>query len=321
MPHFTFTGSSAGQIPTGLFWQRNNISVATGPLPQDVVQEDADHWPSAVLASLWRLVGCRHLLNWVKCLMRSDDEFDHAYGVHESRFLPAGSLWGRRFAASTCEPSPDADFAAIQKAWNDHSVLLFRGQQLTDDDLIAFSRRFGDLDWAPVQETGRRFVEGYPEIYVVSNVIVNGEPIGSLGAGEATWHTDMSYLEDPPKASMLYALEVPPSGGNTYFCGMYHAYDSLPDALKRRIEGRMLKHDGTYNSGGYVRQGVTAGRRSDDVAGRLASAGLHASGNQAPRAVSGTKAECLHSGSAAGGVRSAARRAVGDRHARRIRVA
>jgi taurine dioxygenase len=137
-------------------------------------------------------------------------------------------------------------------------VLLFRGQQLTDEDLIAFSRRFGDLDWAPVQETGRRFVEGYPEIYVVSNVIVNGEPIGSLGAGEATWHTDMSYLEDPPKASMLYALEVPPEGGNTYFCGMYHAYDSLPEVLKRRVEGRMLKHDGTYNSGGYVRQGVTA---------------------------------------------------------------
>lgn len=152
----------------------------------------------------------------------------------------------------------DAEFAAIHRAWNDRSVLLFRGQQLTDDDLIAFSRRFGELDWAPIQETGRRFVEGYPEIYVVSNVIVNGEPIGSLGAGEATWHTDMSYLEDPPKASMLYALEVPPAGGNTHFCGMYRAYESLPEHLRRRIEGRMLKHDGTYNSGGYVRQGVTA---------------------------------------------------------------
>ena len=69
------------------------------------------------------------------------------------------------------------DFAVIQQAWNDHSVLLFRGQQLTDDDLIAFSRRIGDLDWAPVQETGRRFVEGHPEIYVVSNVIVNGEAL------------------------------------------------------------------------------------------------------------------------------------------------
>ena len=173
--------------------------------------------------------------------------------------LPSGKPLGAEIRGVDLKAVTDTDFAAIQRAWNDHSALVFRGQQLMDDDLIAFSRRFGDLDWAPVQETGRRFVEGHPEIYVVSNVIVNGEPIGSLGAGEASWHTDMSYLEIPPKASMLYALEVPPTGGNTYFCGMYHAYDSLPDALKLRIAGRMLKHDGTYNSGGYVRQGVTAG--------------------------------------------------------------
>jgi taurine dioxygenase len=150
------------------------------------------------------------------------------------------------------------EFACIYRAWLDHSVLLFRGENLTDDDLIAFSERFGELDWAPVQESGRRFVEGHPEIYVVSNVMENGEPIGSLGAGEATWHTDMSYLQDPPKASILYALEVPPSGGNTYFNSMYRAYEFLPDAVKKRIEGKTLKHDATYNSGGYVRQGIAA---------------------------------------------------------------
>jgi taurine dioxygenase len=92
----------------------------------------------------------------------------------------------------------------------------------------------------------------------VSNVLENGVPIGSLGAGEATWHTDMSYLEVPPKASVLYALEVPAHGGDTYFNNMYAAYESLPQELKRRIEGLKLKHDGTYNSGGYVRQGVAA---------------------------------------------------------------
>jgi len=150
------------------------------------------------------------------------------------------------------------DFSTIYRAWLDHSVVLFRGQNLTDDDLIAFSSRFGGLDWAPVQESGRRFVDGHPEIYVVSNVTENGAPIGSLGAGEATWHTDMSYLPDPPKASILYALEVPPSGGNTYFCNMYRALESLPEELKRQITGSQLKHDGTYNSGGYVRQGITA---------------------------------------------------------------
>ena len=152
----------------------------------------------------------------------------------------------------------DDEFAVIHRAWLDHLVLLFRGQNLSDEELIAFSRRFGDLDWAPVQENGRRFVEGHPELYVVSNVIENGVAIGSLGAGEAVWHTDMSYLEQPPKASMLYALEVPPVGGDTGFCNMYRAWEELPPELKRAVESRRLKHDGTYNSGGYLREGVTA---------------------------------------------------------------
>jgi taurine dioxygenase len=144
------------------------------------------------------------------------------------------------------------------RLWHEHSVLLFRDQTLSDVELIAFSRRLGDLDWAPIQESGRRFVEGMPEIYIVSNVKVNGEPIGSLGDGEAVWHTDMSYLEVPPKASMLYSLEVPPTGGNTSFCSMYAIYEALPGKLKERIANLKIKHDGTYNSGGYVRQGVTA---------------------------------------------------------------
>jgi taurine dioxygenase len=172
--------------------------------------------------------------------------------------IPSGKVLGAEIQGVDLRTIEANDFACIYRAWLDHSVLLFRGQNLTDEDLIAFSERFGDLDWAPVQESGRRFVEGHPEIYVVSNVMENGAPIGSLGAGEATWHTDMSYLQDPPKASILYALEVPPSGGNTYFNSMYRAYEFLPDGVKKRIEGKTLKHDATYNSGGYVRQGVTA---------------------------------------------------------------
>jgi len=145
-----------------------------------------------------------------------------------------------------------------------------RGQQLSDDDLIAFSRRFGTLDHAPIQENGRRFVEGHPEIYVVSNVVENGTAIGSLGAGEAVWHTDMSYLPDPPKASALYALEVPASGGDTYFCTMYGGWDALPEDMRERVRTLRVKHDGTYNSGGYVRAGVTP---SDDP--RTAPGTLH----------------------------------------------
>jgi taurine dioxygenase len=171
--------------------------------------------------------------------------------------IPTGAALGATVNGVNLRDLSEATFARILQAWHQHSVLLFRDQTLTDQDLIAFSRRLGDLDWAPVQETGRRFVEGLPEIYIVSNVKVNGEPIGSLGDGEAVWHTDMSYLDMPPKASMLYALEIPPTGGNTSFCTMYGIYEALPQQLKDRITGLKIKHDGTYNSGGYLRQGVT----------------------------------------------------------------
>jgi len=156
----------------------------------------------------------------------------------------------------------DADFVQIEHAWNRYGALLFRDQKINDDDLLAFSRRFGDLDPPPVQEHGRQSPEGYPDVYVVSNVLDDkGAPIGALGAGEAVWHTDMSYLPTPPDASMLYSLEVPPSGGDTWVLGMQAAWTTLPDALKARVRGRRIKHDGTYNSGGYLRKGVTP---SDD---------------------------------------------------------
>ena len=174
------------------------------------------------------------------------------------RVVPTGGGVGAEVLGVDLRGVDDAAFAAVHRAWIAHGVLLFRGQRLTDEDLVGFSRRLGGLDLAPVQETGRRFVEGHPEIYVVSNVVVNGQPIGSLGAGEAVWHTDMSYLPAPPKASLLYALEVPPEGGDTWFCDMYSALDRLPAELRARVAGLRIKHDGTYNSGGYVRQGVVA---------------------------------------------------------------
>ncbi|HXB52760.1 MAG TPA: TauD/TfdA family dioxygenase, partial [Rhizomicrobium sp.] len=148
---------------------------------------------------------------------------------------PTGAGLGAQIGNVDLRKLDDSLFAELHRAWLQNLVLLIRDQQLTDADLINFSRRFGDLDWAPVQETGRRFVEGLPEIYVVSNVLENGEPIGSLGHGEAVWHTDMSYVEKPPKASVLYALETPAEGGNTYFVNMYSVYAALPSELKQRI--------------------------------------------------------------------------------------
>jgi taurine dioxygenase len=181
--------------------------------------------------------------------------------VDEPLVVATGGGLGAEIRGVDLRRLGDDAFATIHRAWLENLVLLFRGQHLSDAELIAFSRRFGELDLAPVQESGRRFVEGMPEIYIVSNVLKDGEPIGSLGAGEAVWHTDMSYLPDPPMASMLYALEIPPTGGNTGFVNMYAVYEALPADLKRRIGDLRVKHDGTYNSGGYVRQGVAP---SDD---------------------------------------------------------
>ncbi|MEM7221642.1 MAG: TauD/TfdA family dioxygenase [Pseudomonadota bacterium] len=155
-----------------------------------------------------------------------------------------------------------AEIAAIKQAWHRHLVLLFRDQILSPARLVAFSRSFGDLDIAPPNENGQRFVPDYPEILVISNVIENGIAIGSLGAGEAAWHTDMSYLERPPLGSALFALEVPASGGETGFANMYRALETLPAALRSEIEGKAIKHDSSTNSAGYLREGAQA---VDDV--------------------------------------------------------
>ena len=195
---------------------------------------------------------------------------DHLVPDQAWSVSPSGGGLGAEIRNIDLRHVDGRSFEQLRRAWLDNLVLLIRDQSLTDADLIAFSRRFGDLDQAPIQESGQRFVEGLPELYVVSNVVENGEPIGSLGSGEAVWHTDMSYTEVPPQASALYALEVPPSGGNTSFVNMYSVYDSLPDALKQRIAGLRVKHDGTYNSGGFLRQGVTP---SDDP--RQAPGALH----------------------------------------------
>ena len=138
-------------------------------------------------------------------------------------------------------------------------MLVFRGQRLSDDDLLAFSRHFGALDPPPNQGAGRKSPPGYPDIYVVSNVRdAQGEPIGALGDGEAAWHTDMSYAPLPPDASMLYSLEIPPAGGDTCFAGMKAALAKMPPALAARVATLDIKHDGTYDSGGTLRKGLTA---------------------------------------------------------------
>ena len=144
----------------------------------------------------------------------------------------------------------------IHQSWISHCVLLFRGQQITARELVIFSKHFGDLDIAPPNENGQVGVDGFPEVLVLSNIKENGRPIGALGNGEAQWHTDMNYIDQPPLGSVLLGVEVPNQGGNTGFCNMYGALEELPDMLRRQIEGLQIKHDSSTNSAGLLRKGA-----------------------------------------------------------------
>ncbi|MDB5578230.1 MAG: tblC [Bradyrhizobium sp.] len=131
------------------------------------------------------------------------------------------------------EPVSAADFDRIVKAWLDTTVLLFRDQSMTPEQQIAFSRRFGEL---LVYTRPENELKKYPEILVLSNVMQNGKPIGAA-VSSRYWHTDGHYLKCPPAASLLYGIEVPPKDGDTWFANMQAAYDALPEATKRRIDG------------------------------------------------------------------------------------
>jgi taurine dioxygenase len=172
--------------------------------------------------------------------------------------LPLGAIGAEVKGVDLAQVTP-TQVEAIKSAWYRHDVLVFRTQRLTDDDLLAFSRHFGRLDPPPNQGAGRKSPPGYPDVYIVSNVLdQRGEPIGALGDGEAAWHTDMSYIPHPPDASMLYSLEIPQHGGDTCFSSMKAALARMPARLVERIRDLDIKHDGTYDSGGYVRKGLAA---------------------------------------------------------------
>ncbi len=126
----------------------------------------------------------------------------------------------------------DSQFDDIRKAFTDYGALFFSQQKLTPEDHIAFARRWGEID------VNRFFtpVSGYPEI---AEVLKEPDQLLNIGGG---WHTDHSYDEAPAMGSILYALEIPPSGGDTLFAGMAAAYDALPDAMKERISDLKARH-------------------------------------------------------------------------------
>jgi len=123
--------------------------------------------------------------------------------VDRMEVIPSGAALGADIRGIDLRQVDDAAFALIRRAWLDHKVLRFRDQLALDDDaLAAFSRRFGELDMTPTGRGGTPFQPDRPEVTVISNIVVDGRPIGGLGAGEAEWHSDMSYNEIPPDGSL-----------------------------------------------------------------------------------------------------------------------
>jgi taurine dioxygenase len=150
---------------------------------------------------------------------------------------------------------PQGGVDAIAEAWRTRLVVAIHGQSLSDPQLLAFSRYFGELDPPGPNPYGEPFNKAYPEINVISNVVENGRPIGGLGDGEAVWHADMTYVDVPPKAAVLHSLEVPSHGGNTYFADMFAAYETLSEELKKAAEGKVAVHDASRNSACMLRKG------------------------------------------------------------------
>lgn len=149
------------------------------------------------------------------------------------------------------QPVSDGDFARIVDVLNEREVVVFKRQNITPEQHIAFSKRFGNLERHVRTDKCR---PGYPEIYIVSNVIENGKPIGSEDAGYF-WHSDLCYVEKPSRGSLLYAKEVPVKDGMTYgdtlFSSMTAAYQALPEDIKKKLDGRRAVNSFEY---GYSRE-------------------------------------------------------------------
>jgi taurine dioxygenase len=150
-----------------------------------------------------------------------------------------------------------SEFEQLYTAWLKYGVLRIRNQQLDDAQLQTFSKRFGPLEEAPFGRMSEADKAKIKNRYIttLSNITVDGKPIGGLGNSEATWHSDMTYIENPPPASLLLGIEIPEEGGDTHFANQYAALDALPRKLRNRISQLTLKHNAAHTSIGKLRPG------------------------------------------------------------------
>ena len=154
----------------------------------------------------------------------------------------------------------DSEFERLYAAWLHYGVLRIRNQDLDDEQLQAFSQRFGPLEEAPfgrMPEAEKAKIKNR-FVTTLSNIKVDGKPIGGLGNDEATWHSDMTYSETPPPASLLLGIEIPDQGGDTHFADQRAALAALPAALRQRIESLSVKHNAAHTSVGKLRPGFEA---------------------------------------------------------------
>ena len=143
------------------------------------------------------------------------------------------------------QPMSDAAFAAVERAFLDGQVLVFRGQSLTPEQFVAFARRFGPPEPHVIDQFHH---PADPNILILSNRVENGRPLGLADAG-TYFHTDYSYLDVPARATTLYSIEVPAAGGNTLFANQYAAYEDLPAATRRLIDPLVaIHHYGNRNN-------------------------------------------------------------------------
>jgi taurine dioxygenase len=150
------------------------------------------------------------------------------------------------------KPLSEGQVRAIKHAWGKHLVLVFRGQKVSQEDQLRFASYFGELgSRKKAPEALRSRAEGvqqdHEKVLLVSNIKVDGVPIGAFGEGEFWFHIDSGYSAKPYKYTFLYALELPSTGGNTMFSNMYKAYEAVPPALKEILRDKKALHIHEYN--------------------------------------------------------------------------
>jgi len=162
----------------------------------------------------------------------------------EMRTRPLCPALGAEITGVDLRDDLDDVFEQILDAWHANLVILLRDQELAEEHQVRFAERFGVL--AKIHTP--QFVRTHPAVMLISNIRQDGKPIGALPDGEMHFHSDQCYQERPAMGTMLYALEVPRQGGNTLFANAYTAYETLPDAIKRRIDGRRALNAYDYDT-------------------------------------------------------------------------